>query len=207
MLPSARVYPITDTRLSGLTHAEQVALLVRGGATLIQLREKHLPPRAFFEQAQQAIAVAHANGARIVINDRVDIALALAADGVHLGQDDMPPAAARALLGDQALIGFSTHTLQQAIYARDLPIDYLAVGPIFQTTTKANPDPAIGLAGLTEIRTQIGDFPLVAIGGITASNVKITLEAGASCVAVISAALTSPVGISAAMKDLISASQ
>ena len=207
MLPPARVYPITDTRLSGLTHAEQVARLVRGGATLIQLREKHLPPRAFFEQAQQAIAVAHANGARIVINDRVDIALALAADGVHLGQDDMPPAAARALLGDQALIGFSTHTLQQAIYARDLPIDYLAVGPIFQTTTKANPDPAIGLAGLTEIRTQIGDFPLVAIGGITASNVKITLEAGASCVAVISAALTSPVGISAAMKDLISASQ
>lgn len=207
MLPPARVYPITDTRLSGLTHAEQVARLVRGGATLIQLREKHLPPRAFSEQAQQAIAVAHANGARIVINDRVDIALALAADGVHLGQDDMPPAAARALLGDQALIGFSTHTLQQAIYARDLPIDYLAVGPIFQTTTKANPDPAIGLAGLTEIRTQIGDFPLVAIGGITASNVKITLEAGASCVAVISAALTSPVGISAAMKDLISASQ
>ena len=123
MLPPARVYPITDTRLSGLTHAEQVARLVRGGATLIQLREKHLPPRVFFEQAEQAIAVAHANGARIIINDRVDIALALAADGVHLGQDDMPPAAARALLGDQALIGFSTHTLQQTIYARDLPID------------------------------------------------------------------------------------
>ncbi len=141
MLSPARVYPITDTRLSGLTHAEQVARLVRGGATLIQLREKHLPPSAFFEQAEQAIAVAHANGARIIINDRVDIAIALAADGVHLGQDDMPPAAARALLGDQALIGFSTHNLPQALQARDLPIDYLAVGPIFQTATKANPEP------------------------------------------------------------------
>ena len=207
MLPPARVYPITDTRLSGLTHAEQVARLVRGGATLIQLREKHLPPRAFFEQAEQAIAVAHANGARIIINDRVDIALALAADGVHLGQDDMPPAAARALLGDHALIGFSTHTLKQALHAGDLPIDYLAVGPIFQTATKVNADPPIGLAGLKEIRAAIGDFPLVAIGGITASNVKITLEAGASCVAVISAALTGPAGITAAMKDLITASR
>jgi len=207
MFPATRVYPITDVRLTGLTHAEQVARLIRGGATLIQLREKHLPPHDFFEQAEQAIAVARAQGVRIVINDRVDIALALSADGVHLGQDDIPPAAARAMLGDRAIIGFSTHTLPQARSARDLPIDYLAIGPVFRTSSKSNPHPTIGLAGLKEVRDAIGELPLVAIGGITATDVRNVLESGASCVAVISAVLASPEGITAATEQLIAASR
>ena len=206
MFPATRVYPITDVRLTGLTHAEQVAQLIRGGATLIQLREKHLPPDDFFRQAKQALAVARAEGVRLVINDRVDIALALSADGVHLGQDDMPPAAARALLGDQAIIGFSTHTRTQALGARDLPIDYLAIGPIFPTSSKSNADPSIGLAGLKEVRDALGEIPLVAIGGITAVNVSKVLEAGASSVAVISAVLANPAGITAATEQLFAAS-
>src|SRR5687767_5444622 len=126
MFPAVKVYPITDVRLTGLSHAEQVTRLIQGGATLIQLREKSLSPREFFHQAQAAIEIARAKDIRIIINDRVDIALALQADGVHLGQDDMPPHAARKLLGDEALIGFSTHNPAQAISASMFPIDYLA---------------------------------------------------------------------------------
>ena len=168
MFPAVKVYPITDVRLSGLTHAEQVTRLIQGGATLIQLREKNLTPREFFHQAQAALEVARAHDVRIIINDRVDIALALQADGVHLGQHDMPPHAARAILGDQALIGFSSHNPVQAISAGTLPIDYLAIGPIFPTSSKNDPDPVVGLAGLHEVREAMGYMPLVAIGGINA---------------------------------------
>src|ERR687889_2188961 len=97
-----RVYPLTDVQLSGLSHAEQVELLSRGGATLIQLREKHMPAREFYEQAKAAAR----QGVQLIINDRVDIALALGAKGVHLGQDDMPPDAARRLFGPAAVIGY-----------------------------------------------------------------------------------------------------
>lgn len=203
MFPATKLYPITDVRLTGLTHAEQVARLIRGGATLIQLREKHLSPKDFFNQAEEAIALARKSGVRIIINDRVDIAQALAADGVHLGQDDMPPAAARALLGAHAIIGFSTHTVHQALRARDLPIDYMAIGPIFQTSSKGNPDPVIGLAGLREVRAALGEYPLVAIGGITASELTTVLEAGACCVAVMGAVLADPAGITSATQELI----
>ncbi|HLL71565.1 MAG TPA: thiamine phosphate synthase, partial [Pyrinomonadaceae bacterium] len=134
-----KLYPITDARLSRLTHAEQVSRLRDGGAKFIQLREKHLSPREFYTEAEAALAVARERGARIIINDRADIALALGADGVHLGQDDLDPAAARRLLGDRFIIGYSTHTIQQAIEAARLPIDYIALGPIFDTHTKENP--------------------------------------------------------------------
>jgi len=204
MFPATKVYPVTDVGLTGLTHAEQVALLIRGGATLIQLREKLLPPRDFFEQAKRAIDVAHAEGARIIINDRVDIALALSADGVHLGQDDMPPAAARSLLGHKALIGFSTHNPEQAISACNLPIDYLAIGPIFPTSSKNNPDPVVGLSGLEQVRNSVADLPLVAIGGITSENIEDVLKSGANCAAVISAVLKDPMDITRNTKSLIS---
>src|ERR1700750_1762555 len=112
-----KLYPITDRRLSGLSHAEQAARLIEGGAALIQLREKHLSPREFYVEAEAALKIARARGVKLIINDRADIALALGADGVHLGQDDMPPEAARALLGEGAVIGFSTHSAEQAIAA------------------------------------------------------------------------------------------
>lgn len=204
MFPAVKVYPITDVRLTGLSHAEQVTLLIQGGATLIQLREKNLSPREFFPQAQAALEVARAHDVSIIINDRVDIALALHADGVHLGQHDMPPHAAREILGDEALIGFSTHNPAQALSARTLPIDYLAIGPIFPTSSKKNPEQLVGLDGLREVRDAVGHLPLVAIGGITAQNIKSVLKEGANCVALIGAVLTDPLTIATNTAHLIS---
>lgn len=197
-----RVYALTDVRLSGLSHAQQVDLLGEGGASLVQLREKQLPPREFYEEAKAAVAVATTRGVRLIINDRVDVALAVGAHGVHLGQDDMPPEAGRKLLGPNAVIGYSTHNIEQAIAATKLPIDYLAIGPIFATTTKGDTAPVLGLEGLRAVRQAIGSFPLVAIGGITHANARDVLKAGADSVAVISALLSNPAHITEATRKL-----
>ena len=183
-----RVYPLTDVQLSGLSHAEQVRLLSLGGASLIQLREKRMPALEFYEEAKAA----QRSGVRLIINDRVDIALAAGAAGVHLGQDDLSPEVARKLLGPDAIIGYSTHNIDQAISATKLPIDYLAIGPIFSTTTKTDTAPVLGLDGLLAVRRAIGQFPLVAIGGITLNNALEVINAGADSVAVISALLNHP---------------
>jgi thiamine-phosphate pyrophosphorylase len=198
-----RLYAITDTRLSGLSHAEQVSRLIRGGARLIQLREKQAPAREFFKDAAAALRLARAACVRLIINDRVDVALALGADGVHLGQDDLPPEAARAILGQRALIGFSTHNIEQAMTAARLPIDYLAIGPIFPTTSKERPDPVVGLDGLRRVRDAVSSLPLVAIGGITPENGPQALAAGADSLAVISALVTESSRIEARTKDWI----
>jgi len=193
-----RVYPLTDVQLSGLSHAEQVRLLSRGGASLIQLREKRMAAAEFHEQAKAA----KQSGVQLIINDRVDIALAVGASGVHLGQDDMPPEAARKLLGPQSIIGYSTHNVDQAISAAKLPIDYLAIGPIFSTMTKSDTAPVLGLEGLRAVRRAIGEFPLVAIGGITSANAREVIDAGADSVAVISA-LLSAANITTATRSLL----
>jgi thiamine-phosphate pyrophosphorylase len=198
-----RVYPLTDVQLSGLSQVQQVRLLSTGGASLIQLREKRMAPREFYEQAKAAVAVATPSGVKLIINDRVDIALAVGAHGVHLGQDDMPPDAARKLLGPEAVIGYSTHTIEQAIAATKLPIDYLAVGPIFATTTKSDTAPVVGLGGLRAVRQEIGSFPLVAIGGITRENAREVIQSGADSVAVISALLSNPADITKATRLLL----
>lgn len=182
-----KIYPITDRQLSGLSHAEQVKRLIDGGANFIQLREKHLPPIDFLRDAEAAAKVADNSGVTLIINDRVDIAMAIGARGVHLGQDDMPVAAARRLCKDRALIGFSTHTQHQMEAAVQLPIDYVAFGPIFTTRTKQDHDPTVGLDQLRAIKTTAAERPLVAIGGITFANVEAVLEAGADSVAVIAA--------------------
>jgi thiamine-phosphate pyrophosphorylase len=198
MFPSgSRVYPITDVHLTGLSHSEQVARLIDGGATLIQLREKQLSPQEFFLQADEAVRFAHQRGARVIINDRVDVALAVKADGVHLGQDDMAASGARELLGQKALIGLSTHNLAQAVRAIAQPIDYIAIGPVFTTTSKTDPDPALGLEGIREVRRRVGEFPLIAIGGITLDNAPAVFDAGADSVALISALLADPSQITA----------
>lgn len=199
-----RVYPITDTQISGLSHAEQVALLADGGATVVQLRDKHASAQDFYEQAKAALTVARARDVQLIINDRADIALALGADGVHLGQDDLPPAAARRLLGEDFVIGFSTHNLKQAIEASTWPVDYLAIGPIFPTSTKENPDPVVGLDGLRLVREAIGARPLVGIGGITRPNARAVISAGADSVALIRGLLTSPEGLSEGLRTLFS---
>jgi thiamine-phosphate diphosphorylase len=180
-----KLYPITDPYLSGLSHAEQVRQMAAGGATLVQLREKKASPREFYESARIAMQVARELGVKLIINDRVDIALAVAADGVHLGQDDLPPEGAREILGEGAIIGFSTHDLKQALTADLRPVDYLAIGPVFQTSTKENPDPVVGLELIRQLKSQISK-PLVAIGGISLERARLALDAGADSVAVIS---------------------
>jgi thiamine-phosphate pyrophosphorylase len=184
-----KLYPITDRRLSGLSHAEQVARLCDGGARVVQLREKNLSPCAFYREAEEALRVARACGVKLIVNDRADIALALGAHGVHLGQDDMPPASARSLLGEGAIIGYSTHNVEQALAATRLPVDYIAIGPVFATSSKSNPDMPVGLEGVARVREAVGQIPLVAIGGITRENARTVVEAGADAVAVIGALL------------------
>lgn len=185
-----KLYPVTDARLSGLSHAEQVGRLCAGGASFIQLREKNLSPREYHLEVEAALRVARSRSARLIVNDRADIALAAGADGVHLGQDDLPVEAARALLGDDAVIGYSTHTVEQAIAAARLPVSYIAIGPVYETRTKEKPDPQVGLDGVRRVREAVPrTIPLIAIGGITRENARAVLEAGADSVAVVSALL------------------
>ena len=195
-----RIYPLTDTQLSHLSHADQIELLILGGATLIQLREKYSPALQFYEAA---VAAAGKSEAQLIINDRVDIAMAIGAQGVHLGQDDLPPKAARKLLGAEAVIGYSTHNVEQAQQALTLPIDYIAIGPIFKTATKSDTSPSLGLDGLKAVRRITRHFPLVAIGGISHANAREVIEAGADCVAVVSALLSDPAQITGSTRALI----
>ena len=186
MLHVPKIYPITNAELSGLSHADQVRTLADAGCRFVQIREKSRSSREVFDAVVESMSLANAVGMKIILNDRVDIAIATGAHGVHLGQDDLPPVEARKLLGDEAIIGYSTHSVEQAIEAASLPIDYLAIGPIFATTTKENPDPVVGLHRIKRVRDAIGDLPLVAIGGIDISNVHNVLDAGADSAAIIS---------------------
>jgi thiamine-phosphate pyrophosphorylase len=179
--------------------------LIAGGAALIQLRDKQASSRVFYSDAQAALQVARSAGVKLIINDRVDIAFALRADGVHLGQEDMPVEAARRILGDQAVIGFSTHNLDQIQEALHLPIDYLAFGPIFRTTSKRNPDPVAGLTQLKQASEMVLPMPVVAIGGINRSNATDVLTAGASTIAVISCVLADPGRIADSFQQMMSA--
>lgn len=196
-----RIYPITDIRLSGLSHAEQVKRLIDGGAEFVQLREKYLAPKDFFADAENALKIARENNVKIIINDRVDFALALKADGVHLGQNDLPPASAREIVGENTIIGFSTHNLKQAVKASRFQVNYIAIGPVFTTKTKENPDDIVGLEGVKTVREAIGDFPLVAIGGINFENFQSVLESGADSVAIVSGIVSDAEKISQNYRD------
>jgi thiamine-phosphate pyrophosphorylase len=196
-----KIYPITDRSISGLSHQEQVSLLKQGGATVIQLRDKTAPSREFYDAVNECLE-ANQN-VRLIVNDRVDIALVAKAHGVHLGQDDLPPQHARKLLGDSAIIGYSTHTVEQAKAAIELPIDYVAFGPIFPTGTKADHDPVVGIDMLKGIRDIVGGFPLVAIGGINLSNLASVFDAGADSAAIISALVADPETITENMQNAL----
>jgi thiamine-phosphate pyrophosphorylase len=200
-----RIYPITDRAVSGLSHTEQVKRLIEGGATFIQLRDKDGAPKSFLQDAEAAIIVARQNDVRIVINDRVDVAMTLGADGVHLGQSDIPVDAARRLLGADAIIGFSTHTISQVQIAATLAVDYVAFGPVFDTRTKRDHEPLVGLEHLREVKRALADTTLVAIGGISAVNFRSALVAGADSVAVISDLLKQPNKISEKLKRMLTA--
>lgn len=198
-----KIYPITDVSITNLSHLEQVKQIIEGGATFIQLRDKNLSPREFYESAKEVTDYTRNSQIKIIINDRVDIALAARADGVHLGQDDLPPKKARLILGERAIIGFSTHNIDQAIEAAKLPLDYIAIGPIYQTKTKKNPDPIVGIEGLKTVRQAIGNFPLVAIGGIDFESAQIVWQNGADSIALISSLLTPPDSISENTRALL----
>lgn len=197
-----RIYPITDRKVSGLSHSEQVERLINGGARLIQIREKDLPGRDFFEDAKRCVEIARAARVKILINDRVDLAMALGADGVHLGQYDLPPTEARKLLGENAIIGVSTHNILQAKDASNLPVDYLAIGPIFATSTKTNPDPTVGIEGIKDVRNIVGDKTIVAIGGINGSNLAEVFAAGADSAAMIGELISGGLKIEEKMYNL-----
>lgn len=176
-----RLYAIADSQFG-----DPVAVgrrLLAGGARLIQVRDKESTAESLVERVRGLVEAA-TDDASIIVNDRADVALVTGADGVHLGQTDLPPASARELLGPEALIGTSTHNLEQARRAQDLPVDYLAVGPVFRTATKSDPDPELGLEGLEAV-CRISRLPVVAIGGIGLTDVADVLQAGAASVAVI----------------------
>ena len=163
--------------------AEAARAIIESGARILQLRHKGHFSRAMFETAEKIGELCRAAGALFVVNDRVDIAM-MAHAGVHLGQDDLSPSAAHRLIGQDAVIGFSTHNEAQIRAAASEPVDYLALGPLFGTTTKEHPDPTVGLDDLRRLRPLITK-PLVAIGGITRLNAPLAFEAGADSVAVI----------------------
>jgi thiamine-phosphate diphosphorylase len=181
-----RLCAITDRRLAGgMTHDRITDAMLRGGARWIQLREKDLRPGPFLLQAASAASLARACGAILVVNDRVDLALAAGGDGVHLGRDDLPAEEARILLGPDRLVGVSTHSVEEGIAAARLPVDYVAIGPVFATTTKKDAEPVVGPAAVGRLAETI-DLPVVGIGGIGPGNARSVLDAGASAVAVIS---------------------
>ena len=179
------LYPIADADSCDDVVALATAILA-GGARLLQLRAKGATTRELIVLTRAVRAHADRAGARLILNDRADVAR-LVGTGVHLGQDDLPPAAARAMLGPDAVIGFSTHNLAQLDEAvRAGGVDYLAFGPIFATRSKENADPALGIAALAAARARC-PLPLVAIGGLTAATIPAVRAAGADAVAVIGA--------------------
>ena len=181
------VYPILDAGVFGdRDPGPAIRALGTLGIRVVQLRGKGLPGGAFSSWVSAAMRGASGGGVRVVVNDRADIALLARADGVHLGQEDLSVRTARRLLGRGAVIGLSTHTREELRLARNEPADYLAVGPVFETSTKADSAPVVSLSGIREAR-RLHDGPLVAIGGISRGRVGPVLAAGADAAAVISA--------------------
>ena len=162
---------------------EAAGAILDGGARILQFRHKGVSSRAIFETAQAIADLCRAAGAIFIVNDRADVAMILHA-GVHLGQTDLAPGDARRMLGDEAIVGFSTHNEAQWRAAESEPVDYVALGPIFGTTSKDRPDPAVGVEELRRLR-PLTSKPLVAIGGITRGNALSVFDAGADSVAVI----------------------
>lgn len=180
------LYLVTDAGLTDVRLHEVVAAAISGGVGVVQLREKATPTRAFVDRARALVALLRPHGIPLLINDRVDVALAAGADGVHVGQSDMQVADVRALMGADAIVGLSVETLAQAKAAQHAPVDYLGVSPVFATATKPDAAPPWGVAGLRDLRSATRHV-LVGIGGIGPDNAAEVLHAGADGIAVVSA--------------------
>ncbi|MBO0724150.1 MAG: thiamine phosphate synthase [Blastocatellia bacterium] len=197
-----KLYAITDRQWSNCTHEEIVRMMLAGGASFIQLRDKEAIGRELLDQTMACLRLTRNAGATLIINDRVDVALTAGADGVHLGQDDLSVAEAREILGEDKIIGVSTHSMDQFRAALKTSADYIAVGPIYRSMTKENPDPVVGLGLISEAK-KLTDRPLVAIGGINHERAPEVIAAGADCVAVISALYPLPEKVDLASKPEI----
>ncbi|HUK19407.1 MAG TPA: thiamine phosphate synthase [Bryobacteraceae bacterium] len=185
-----RLYPILDTASlagCGLTLPAAAAAVLDGGAGILQIRHKGHWSRDIFDAAREVARLCREAGAPLVVNDRADFAMLLQA-GLHVGQDDLPPRECRKLLGSEATLGFSSHNAWQLAAAGGEPVDYVALGPVYPTASKRNPDPVVGVEEVRRLRALI-DKPLVAIGGIRMENALEVLDAGADSVAVIAGLL------------------
>jgi thiamine-phosphate pyrophosphorylase len=191
MITLPRLYAILDSSLfpDAATLCVSAEELVAGGVTLLQYRNKTGNAREMLEQARE-LKRGIGNGVKLIMNDRVDLCLAAGFDGVHVGQDDLSPEGARKVIGEGLWLGVSTHSPEQVRLADKTSADYVAIGPVFSTSSKANPDPVIGLEGVRQAR--LTRKPLVGIGGITRGNCRAVIEAGADAVAVISDLLAEP---------------
>ena len=187
-----RLYAIIDpARAGGRLPVVAARELLSAGVRLIQFRDKHASSRQLYETCVELRGLLRDSGCSLIVNDRADVARATDAEGVHLGQSDLPVEMARRVLAPDQWIGWSTHSLDQVVEADRTTADYIAFGPIFPTASKENPDPVVGLEGLREARRATGK-PLVAIGGITLRKASEVLAAGADSVAVIGDLLNAP---------------
>jgi thiamine-phosphate pyrophosphorylase len=195
------LYVVTDrTQTQGRPLEAVVDAALQGGARAIQLREKDLSARALYELAQRLLPIVRSRGAAFLINDRIDLAMALPLDGVHLARTSLPPAEARRLLGASRLVGISCHTVEGAMEAHE-GADFIVLGPVFPTPSKAAYGPPVGLERLREVRRRI-ELPILGIGGVTAMNAAEVIAAGADGVASISAVM-SAVDPAAAVRGLL----
>jgi thiamine-phosphate pyrophosphorylase len=182
-----KIYPITDKKLAHRTsHLSILKELVRGGAQLVQIRDKSTPVRELMLDLCRCVEFASSKGVVLIVNDRCDLALSCAASGVHLGQDDLPAEKARAVLGRGKILGLSTHSLSQVRKSLRLSIQYIGFGPVYATATKADSSPATGLRNLARACRE-STVPVVAIGGIGLEQIHEVLQAGVASAAVISA--------------------
>lgn len=197
-----RVYVLTDKQLSlGRSHLEVISAAIRGGATMIQYREKNAGTREMVAQATILRDLCRRHSIPFLVNDRVDVALAVDADGLHVGQDDMPAAIARKMIGAYKILGVSAETPAQALAAIADGADYLGVGTVFATSSKPDVGKPIGLNGVKEI-ARLSKIPIVGIGGINASNAGDVIRSGAAGVSVISA-IVSAQNIELATRELL----
>jgi len=186
------LYLVTDNRLSrGRSCAQVVQAALRGGVTIVQYREKSATTRRMIEEARELLRRCRQAGVPFIVNDRVDVALAVDADGVHVGQDDMPAALARSLIGPKKILGVSAGTTEEARQAEADGADYVGASPVFATPTKTDAPPAIGVDGLRALASAVR-IPVVAIGGMNAENAAVIRSAGAAGVAVVSAIVSAP---------------
>jgi len=188
VIPS-RLHAILDVdaaERAGWAPLDLARAFVSAGAPLIQIRAKHLASAPLLDLADRLVDIATAAGASVIVNDRADIARLSAAAGVHVGQEDVAPRDARAIVGPDAIVGYSTHTVEQVRAGCAEPVSYIAVGPVFGTNTKDTGYQAVGLDLVSAAATAAGRIPIVAIGGIKLENARSVLDAGAAAVAVIS---------------------